>query len=296
MAGGMAGREAGGAVGGPMAGRTVVVTGAAGGIGLATAVGLARLGASVALTARDEGRGEAARRAVEAAGEPGRALLFLADLSSQAEVRRLAADLQARLPRLDVLLHNAGAMHATRKVTADGLELTFAVNHLAPWLLTRLLLPRLVEARARVVTVASEAHRMAPLDLDDLQSARAYSPWTAYGRSKLCNILFAAELARRVAGTGVTSNSLHPGVVATGFGRNDGGVNRLLFTLLRPFLHTAEKGARTSIHVASAPALESVTGRYFKDARQATPSAAARDEGAARALWDRSAALTGMPA
>jgi len=283
-------------VDGPLAGRTVVVTGAAGGIGLATAVGLARLGAAVALTARDAPRGEAALAAVEAAGGPGRASLFLADLSSLAEVRRLAADLEARLPRIDVLLHNAGAMHATRKVTPDGLELTFAVNHLAPWLLTRLLWPRLVEAGARVVSVASEAHRIAPLDLGDLQSEQAYSPWTAYGRSKLCNVLFAAELARRAAGTRVTSNSLHPGVVATGFGRNDGGLNRLLFTFMRPFLLTAEKGARTSIHVASAPGLAGVTGRYFKDSREATPSAAARDEAAARGLWEASARLTGMPA
>jgi len=195
-----------------------------------------------------------------------------------------------------VLLHNAGAMHATRKVTPDGLELTFAANHLAPWLMTRLLLPRLVEAKARVVTVSSEAHRMAPLDLDDLQSERAYAPWTAYGRSKLCNILFAAELARRVAGTGVTSNSLHPGVVATGFGRNDGGWNRLLFTFIRPFLVTPQKGARTSIYLASDPAVAGVTGRYFKDAREAAPSKAALDEVAARALWERSAQLAGMPA
>ena len=280
---------------GRMAGKTVVVTGAAGGIGLQTALGLARQGATVALTARDAVRGVAARAEVEAAGGPGRALLFLADLSSLAEVRRLAAELSA-LPRLDVLLHNAGAMHATRTVTPDGLELTFAANHLAPWLLTRLLWPKLVDARARVVTVASEAHRIAPLDLDDLQSERAYSAWTAYGRSKLCNVLFAAELARRAAGTGVTSNSLHPGVVATGFGRNDGGLNRLLFTLIRPFLLTAEKGARTSIHVASAPELAGVTGRYFKRSREAVPSAAARDERVARALWEASARLTGMPA
>lgn len=283
---------AGGA--GLLAGKTVVVTGATGGIGLETARGLARMGATVALTARDAVRGVAARAAVEEAGGPGRALLFTADLSSLAEVRRLAAELSAQLPRLDVLIHNAGAMHAARRVTPDGLELTFAANHLAPWLLTRLLWPRLVEAGARVVTVASEAHRIAPLDLGDLQSERAYSAWTAYGRSKLCNVLFAAELARRAAGTGVTSNSLHPGVVATGFGRNDGGLNKLLFTAIRPFLLSAEKGARTSIHVASAPGLAGVTGRYFKDSREARPSAAARDERAAGALWEASARLTGM--
>jgi NAD(P)-dependent dehydrogenase (short-subunit alcohol dehydrogenase family) len=277
---------------GPMAGKVAVVTGAAGGIGLTTALGLARLGAEVVLTARDPVRGEAARAAVEAVAGPGRAHLHLADLGSLAEVRRLAAEL-ARRPRLDVLLHNAGAMHAHRRETVDGLEETFAVNHLAPWLLTRLLLDRLAAARARVVTVASEAHRIAPLDLDDLQSVRGWSAWTAYGRSKLCNVLFAAELARRLAGSGATSNSLHPGVVATGFGRNDGGLNRYFFTFLRPFLLTAEQGARTSIHVASAPELEGVTGRYFKRSREAQPSAAARDAGVARALWEASARLAG---
>ena len=282
-------------MGGAMDGRTVVVTGATSGIGRETALGLARMGASVAVVARDPVRGEQVRREVEAAGGR-RAELFVADLAALAEVRRLAAELEARLPRIDVLLNNAGAMHAHRKLSADGLELTFAVNHLAPFLLTHLLRARLLaSAPARVVTVASEAHRMAPLDLDDLQAERGYRAMVVYGRSKLANVLFAAELARRLDGTGVTSNSLHPGVVATGFGRNDPGLMRTLVSLAGPFLVSPEKGARTSIFAASAPELAAVTGRYLKGSREAVPSAAARDAATAARLWERSARLAGLP-
>jgi len=274
---------------GTLAGKVVVVTGATGGIGLETARGLAKLGARVAVVARDRARGEAALRAVEEAGPGARPLLLVADLASLAEVRRLAAELQATLPRLDVLVNNAGAIHQRRKASPDGLELTFAVNHLAPYLLTRLLLPKLREsAPARVVTVASEAHRMGAIDWQDLQSERGY------GTSKLMNILFAAALARRLAGTGVTSNSLHPGVVATGFGKNDPGSFRFLVRLARPFLLSPERGARTSVHVAAAPELVSVSGRYFKDRREATPSAAARDEASQERLWEISAGLAGL--
>lgn len=281
---------------GPMSGKTVVVTGATQGIGLETALGLARLGASVAITARDAARGEEARRAVSEAG--GReARLFVADLQSMAEVRRLAAELLAALPRLDVLVNNAGAIHMTRKTTPEGLEMTFAVNHLAPFLLTNLLLPRLrASAPARVVTVASEAHKVGPLPLDDLQSERGYSGWTAYGRSKLANIHFSSELARRLDGTGVTSNSLHPGVVATGFGKNDPGWLRWTVRIFRPFLLDARKGARTSIHVASSPEVEGVTGRYFKSSRVARPAPYALDEATDRGLWEASARLVGLQA
>jgi NAD(P)-dependent dehydrogenase (short-subunit alcohol dehydrogenase family) len=197
-------------------------------------------------------------------------------------VRRLAAELVAALPRIDVLVNNAGAMHMTRKESEDGHELTFAVNHLAPFLLTSLLLPRLrASAPARVVTVSSEAHRMGPLDLDDVEARRGYGGMKVYGRSKLANVLFSNALARREAGSGVTSNSLHPGVVATGFGRNDPGWMRVLVTIARPFLVAPEKGARTSIHVAASPALDGVTGRYFKDSR----APFARDEAVERRLW-----------
>src|SRR5512138_2008750 len=277
----------------PLAGRTAVVTGASSGIGVPTAVGLARLGASVALVARDRAKGEAALAAVRAASAPGATpRLFLADLGALAQVRRLAQELLAALPRIDVLVNNAGAMHARRKESAEGHELTLAVNHLAPFLLTNLLLPRLrASAPARVVTVSSEAHRLGPLDLDDLESRRGYSPMKVYGRSKLANVLFANELARREDGTGVTSNSLHPGVVATGFGRNDPGWMRVLVTLGRPFLMSPAKGARTSVWAASAPELAGVTGRYFKDRREVAPARFALDPEAGRRLWDLSERL-----
>ncbi len=276
----------------PLQDKTAVVTGASGGIGLETALGLARLGASVALVARDRARGEAALRAVREASAGGAPSLFLADLGSLAEVRRVAGALLAALPRVDVLVNNAGAMHTTRKESADGYELTFAVNHLAPFLLTSLLLPRLrASAPSRVVTVSSEAHRIGPLDLDDLQARRGYSGMKVYGRSKLANVLFANELARREGATGVTSNSLHPGVVATGFGRNDPGWFRLLVGLAKPFMKTPAQGARTTIRVASAPELERVTGRYFKDGREASPAPYARDEAVQRRLWELSERL-----
>jgi NAD(P)-dependent dehydrogenase (short-subunit alcohol dehydrogenase family) len=277
-----------------MDGKTAVVTGATSGIGYETALGLARLGASVVLVARDAQRGARALEAVAAASRDGRPVLLVADLASLAQVRRLARDLAA-LPRVDVLVNNAGAMHARRKLTEDGLEMTFAVNHLAPFLLTRLLLPKLAaSAPARVVTVASEAHRPAALDFDDLQAERGYASMRAYGRSKLANVLFSNELARRTAGTGVTSNSLHPGVVATGFGKNDPGWMNFLVTTFGGLLMAPAAGARTTLHVATAPELESVTGRYFRRSREALPSPAARDVAAAGRLWEVSSRLVDL--
>jgi len=279
-----------------MTGRTVVVTGATSGIGLETALGLARLGAAVSLVARDRAKGQHALELVRAASSSGSPRLFLADLASLAQVRRLAEDLLSAHPRLEVLVNNAGAIHRTRKLSAEGFEMTLAVNHLAPFLLTNLLLERLrASAPARVVTVASEAHRPARLEFDDLAGERgAYSGWSAYRRSKLANILFANELARRLAGEAVTSNSLHPGVVATGFGQNDPGWFRLLITLGRPFLTRPDKGARTTLHLATAPELARVSGRYFKDLREARPSASALDPEAQRRLWEVSARMVGL--
>jgi retinol dehydrogenase 14 len=280
---------------GQLRGKTAVVTGATSGIGRETALGLARRGADVVLVARDEAKGEATKREVEAAGA-GRAWLFLADLASLAQVRRLAADLITRLDRIDVLVNNAGALHATRKVTVDGLEMNFAVNHLAPFLLTNLLLPKLVaSAPARVVTVASDAHRTGRIDWSDLQAEKHFSVVSVYSRSKLCNVLFAAELARRLAGTGVTSNSLHPGSVATGFGRTEAGWVKTAFSALAPFFRSARKGARTSLYLAASSEVEGVTGRYFSDFCAVRPSRAARDEVAARRLWEVSARLAGLP-
>jgi retinol dehydrogenase-14 len=271
---------------GLMTGRTVLVTGATAGIGKATALGLAAMGAHLAITGRDHGRTEAAAREIRAAGG-GPVDVFVADLSAQSEVRRLAAEVLQRLSRLDVLVNNVGGYWDTRHVTADGLEHTFALNHLAPFLLTNLLLDRLNEsAPARVVTVASHAHTMGRIDFDDLQGARSYSGARAYNQSKLANVLFTYELARRLQGTSVTANALHPGVVRTSFGAEDpAGVQRLLVPLIRPFMKSPARGAATSIHVASAPELEQVTGRYFANSKPKRSSERSYDEVVAARLW-----------
>jgi retinol dehydrogenase-14 len=282
---------------GPMAGKTVLVTGATGGIGRATALGLAALGAHLAITGRDRERTEDAARAIRAAGS-GQVDVFVADLSSQAEVRRLAHEVLQRLPRIDVLVNNVGGYWNTRHVTADGIEHTFALNHLAPFLLTNLLLDRLQQsAPARVVTVASNAQALGQIDFDDLQGARAYSGARAYNQSKLANVLFSYALARRLQGTAVTANALHPGVVRTAFGAEDpGGVQRLFVPFLRPFMKTPAQGAATSIHVASAPDLAQVTGRYFANSKPKRSAKRSYDEAAAARLWQVSADLVGLTA
>jgi NAD(P)-dependent dehydrogenase (short-subunit alcohol dehydrogenase family) len=209
-----------------------------------------------------------------------------------AEVRRLAGRLEA-LDRIDVLINNAGLVMGERRTTADDLELTFAVNHLAPFLLTTLLLDRLTaSAPARVITVASRAHHRARLDLDDLQQTRGYRSRRAYANSKLANILFTRELAERLEGTGVTANCLHPGVVSTGFAREGAQLERLGFRLARPFLLSPEQGADTIVHLATAPEVAEVSGAYFAERRQIAPSARARDRAAARRLWQISEELT----
>jgi len=282
---------------GPMAGKTVLVTGATGGIGRATAMGLAAMGANLAITGRDRARTEGAAREIRAAG--GRQVdLFVADLSSQSEVRRLANEMLQTYPRVDVLVNNVGGYWNTRHVTADGLEHTFALNHLAPFLLTNLLLDRLKQsARARVVTVASNAHATGQIDFDDLQGERSYSGSRAYNQSKLANILFTYELARRLQASAVTANALHPGVVNTSFGAEDpGGVQRLIIPFARPFMKTPSQGAATSIHLASAPDLELVTGRYFANSKPKRSSKRSYDEAAAARLWQVSADLVGLTA
>src|SRR5579875_3448906 len=276
----------------PMAGRTCVVTGASSGIGRAACLSLARLGASVVLVCRDRSRGDAALAEVRGAAADGEPAL---DLASLAQVRDLAARL-AGLPRIDVLVNNAGLVLGTRQVTADGLEHTFALNHLAPFLLTSLLRPRLVaSAPARVVTVASTAHRGARLDLADLQLERRYLPMLAYANSKLANILFTRELARRLAGTGVTANCLHPGTVRTNFGRTGSPALRLGLAIAGPFLRSAESGARTLVYLASSTEVAGRSGGYYVSCRPRTPSRAARDDDLARRLWRLSAELTGLP-
>ena len=278
-----------------MAGKAVLVTGGTGGIGLATAAGLAGLGARVGLVGRDESRARVAAERVRATG--GDVAVFTADVSSQREVRRLAEEVLAAFPRLEVLVNNVGGYWATRHVTDDGLERTFAINHLAPFLLTNLLLDRLKEggAPARVVTVSSGAQAMGRLDFDDLQGERDYNGQRAYNQSKLANVMFTYELAQRLEGSGVTANVLHPGVVRTSFGLEDSGRwMRLMHPLVRPFMKSPEQGARTSIHLASSPAVDGVSGQYFANSRPKQSSRASYDVAAAQRLWQVSADLVGQ--
>jgi NAD(P)-dependent dehydrogenase (short-subunit alcohol dehydrogenase family) len=279
----------------PMAGRTVLVTGGTGGIGRATASGLATMGAQLAIVGRDRGRTEGAAREIRAAGG-GQVDIFVADLSSQSEVRRLAGEVLQTCPRIDVLVNNVGGYWNTRHVTADGLEHTFALNHLASFLLTNLLLDRLKErGTARVVNVSSNAQAMGRIDFDDLQGDRSYSGSTAYNQSKLANVLFTYELARRLRASAVTANALHPGVVRTSFGAEDPrGIQRLLVPLLGPFMKVPAQGAATSIHLASAPDLEHVTGSFFANSKPKRSSKHSYDEAAAARLWRVSAELVGL--
>ncbi len=273
-----------------MDGRTVIVTGASSGIGRATATALARAGARTVLTARDASRGRDALDAVRRSSGSEDVHLVLFDLGDLGSVRAGAAELLDGNPEIHVLVNNAGLVLSERRETVDGYEATFATNHLGPFLLTELLTDRLVaSAPARVVNVTSDAHKSARrgLDFDDLQSERGYRGMQAYGRSKLANILFTTELARRLAGSGVTANCAHPGVVATGFGRDGDtkGVFAFGLKLIKPFVLTPEKGARTSVYLASSPEVAGVTGKYFVKCAEASPSAAAQDADAAARLW-----------
>jgi retinol dehydrogenase-12 len=276
-----------------MKGKVCVVTGATSGIGKATAAALARLGATVVLVGRDRARTEAAAAEVgSAGGPPPRA--EVADLSSLEQVRGLAERL-AGLERIDVLVNNAGLVLGERRVTTDGLEHVLALNHLAPFLLTSLLLPKLAEsAPARVVTVTSDAHSAARLDLSDLNLERGWDSWRSYANSKLANILFTRELARRLDGTGVTANCAHPGVVRTGFGRQARPVLKLGITIARPFLLSPERGADTIVYLASSPDVAGQSGGYYVKRQRREPSAAARDEATARKLWEISQEMTGL--
>lgn len=274
-------------------GKTVVITGATTGIGKATAIALARQGADVVMPARDRARGEAARREILAARPGARVDLLSADLASFASVRALAAELIATYPRIDLLVNNAGVSRPTRALTVDGYEMTFAVNYLAPFLLTTCLLDRLeASAPARIVNVSSAAHAKR-LDFDNLQGERRYSLMGAYSTSKLALILHTYELARRLEGAGVTANAVHPGGVRTEIYRDLTGVSRVGIKLVLPFLRTPEKGASTSVYVATAPELSGVSGRYFADSREKASSPASYDLDTASRLWELTEKMVG---
>ena len=278
-----------------MTSKVCVVTGASQGIGKETALGLARLGATVVAIARDPTRGAAAVTDIKSRSGSEAVRLVLADLSSQEAIRQLARDLAAYYKRIHVLVNNAGAVNMERTVTVDGIETTWAVNHLAYFLLTNLLLPTLQAAvPARIVNVSSDAHRGGAIHFDDLQGERHYSGWSAYSQSKLANVLFTYELARRLGGTGVTANALHPGTVTTGFGKNNPGWLRWGITLAGLFMIKPAKGAETSIYLASSPEVEGVSGKYFYKCRETRSSPASYDEVIARNLWEISAEMTGL--
>ncbi len=277
-----------------MAGKSVLVTGGTGGIGKATAIGLAALGARVGITGRDPGRAEAAAAGIRAAAGSPAVDAFAADLSVQTGVRRLAAQVLEAYPRLDVLVNNVGGFWAHRHVTADGLEHTFALNHLAPFLLTSLLLDGLTaSAPARILTVSSGAHASGRIDFGDLQGERNYSGQRAYSQSKLANVMFTYELARRLDSTGVTATVLHPGVVRTSFGAEDQAAPlAVMIGVARLFMKTPAQGARTPVYLASSPQVEGITGRYFVNRKPKTSSKASYDTTTAARLWQVSADLT----
>jgi len=266
--------------------KVVVITGATSGIGQVAAERLAEMGARIVQIARDRGRGEAALTRLRARAPGVAHRVHHGDLSRMAEIRRVAAEIASAEPRIDVLINNAGALFSARRVTPEGLEMTFALNHMAYFLLTHELRERLLAgAPARVINTTSDAHRRGRLDFDDLQSARDYRGLAVYGLSKLCNILYTRELARRWAGTGVTVNSLHPGFVATRFGDESGGFLSYGIRLAKLFGLSSEKGAETLVYLASSPEVATISGGYFYKCQLARPTREAQDDAAARRLW-----------
>ena len=271
-----------------MDGKQILVTGATNGIGLAAAEVLAALGADVAIVGRNPTRTKIAAARIKAgAAKSGTIDTFVADLSSQAAVRALAVEVLGRYPKLDVLINNAGAMYTTRQLTRDGIELTWAVNHLAPFLLTKLLLDRLkASAPSRIITTASEAHQGAEIPFDDLNAERSYGGFARYKQTKLANILFTCELARHVRGSGVTAHCFHPGLVASGFNRNNGPLMNLAMTMLWPMSRSVEKGAETLVWLATSPDVNRTSGGYYIDMEWVAPSPQAQDMRSARRLWE----------
>jgi NAD(P)-dependent dehydrogenase (short-subunit alcohol dehydrogenase family) len=278
-----------------MKGKVVVITGATSGIGEVAAQRLAAMGARIVLVARNAARGQKTLTRLPSLGAGAPHSIYYGELSRIADCKRVAAEISAAEPRIDVLINNAGALFGTRLVTSDNLEETFATNHLAYFVLTLALKERLQAAgTARVVSTASDAHKGYTLDFDDLQAVKSYSAIRAYGRSKLCNILFTRELARRWAPTGITANCLHPGFVATRFGDASGGFLSSVVRFAKNFAISPEKGAETIVYLASSPEVSGTSGEYFYKCRTATPTAGGRDDAAASRLWVESAKLAGL--
>ena len=280
---------------GGMGGTTVLITGGTSGIGKATAVAMAAMGANVVVVGRNQERGGAAVEEIKAQSHNESVELMLADLSVQAEVRRLAEEFLERYDRLDVLVNNAGLVQSKRTETPDGIETTLAINHLAPFLLTNLLLGCLEQsAPSRVITVSSEAQRWGTMDFEDMQSRRKYRGFPVYGMTKLANIMFTYELAERLDGTDVSANCLHPGSVGTNFGQNNRGAMALFFRTFKPFMRSPEQGADTLIWLASSPEVDGVSGKYFSDRKEIEAKKVAYDPAARRRLWESSEELTGL--
>jgi len=280
-----------------MQGKTVVVTGGTSGIGEVAAVRLAEQGARIVLIARDPKRAEVTMGMLRTANPSSVHNIHYGDLSSIADARRVAGEVAAAEAKIDVLVNNAGAVFLARKTSSDGLEMTFATNHMNYFVVTNVLLDRLkATPGARIVCTASDAHKSGRLDFDDLQSEKSYSSFRAYGTSKLCNILFTRELARRLDGTGVTANCLHPGFVGTRFGQNNATNTfmKLLARTIMTFGISPEEGAKTIIHLASSPDVATISGEYFYKCKVAEPTLAAQDDDAAKRLWDVSAKLAGV--
>ena len=279
-----------------MQGKTVVVTGATSGIGEVAAVELARRGARIVFVARNPLRRDTTLARLSVANDKAKHAAYLADISKLSEMKRVAGEIAAAEPRIDVLINNAGAVFGRRETTQDGLELTFATNHMAYFVVTNLLLANLkATPGARIVSTSSDAHKSGKLDFEDLQSEKKYSSFRAYGTSKLCNILFTRELARRLAGTGVTANCLHPGFVSTGFGDNNGGLMRFVFGALKKVAAiTPDDGAKTIIYLASSPEVAGQSGFYYYKCAPLAPTAAAQNDADAKRLWEISAKIAGV--
>lgn len=278
-----------------MQGKTIVLTGGTSGIGEVAAMKLANRGARLVLIARDTARGAATLAKLDAQGQGRGHRVLYADLSKLTDMKRVAGEIAVSEPKIDVLINNAGAMFGARQVTVDGFEKTFALNHLSYFVLTALLRERLLgSAPARIVNTASSAHRSAHFDIDDLQTAKNYRSFEAYSRSKLENILFTRELAHRLKGTAVTANCLHPGFVATRFGDEAGGLIAPVIGFAKFLAISPDKGAETIVYLASSPDVAAISGAYFYKCREATPTPAGRDAALAKALWDKTVALTGV--